>query len=132
MAEINERILKVVTESGLSKTAFAERINVSQQYISKLCREGFPSDRTVYDICREFKVSENWLRTGDGEMFLHLSHDEEVAAFLGQIMRDDESSFRRRMISALTRLDPKDWQLVLAVAERLAVGTKMADPEGSA
>lgn len=75
---INERIAACIKESGLTKTAFAKKINISQPFISQLCSgEKLPSDRTIADICREFNVNENWLRTGEGEMFLRLNNDEE-------------------------------------------------------
>lgn len=69
MSTINERIAEVVNMSGLRKTAFAEKINVSQSLISLICsgKTGV-SDRTISDICRVFGVNEIWLRTGDGEM----------------------------------------------------------------
>lgn len=69
MDAINERISQIIRKTGLSKTEFAKRINVSQQYVSKLSKDGTPSDRTITDICREFYADENWLRTGEGEMF---------------------------------------------------------------
>lgn len=70
MNEINDRISAIVSATGLTKTAFAKQLNVTQQYISNLCLgKKTPSDRTITDICREFNVNEAWLRTGEGEMF---------------------------------------------------------------
>lgn len=31
------------------------------------------TDRTIADICREFNVNEEWLRTGEGEIFIEQS-----------------------------------------------------------
>jgi len=74
MDEINERIKTVVSDSGLTKTAFAERLNITQAYVSALCLgKKTPSDRTIIDICREFDVNETWLRTGAGKMFVQPS-----------------------------------------------------------
>lgn len=94
MGNINDRIAMVVEKSNLSKTAFAERINVSQQYISKLTKQGIPSDRTIADICREFNVSEIWLRTGEGEMFIQLSDDEEFLQIMTDIQVSDDPFIR--------------------------------------
>ena len=70
MSELNERISSVVAMSGNTKTKFAEKINISQPYLSQLCSGAkLPSDRTIADICREFGVSETWLRTGVGEPY---------------------------------------------------------------
>ena len=68
MSTINERIGKILSCTGMTKTAFAERLSVSQQYISKVVKSGNPSDMLIAAICHEFNVSEHWLRTGEGEM----------------------------------------------------------------
>ena len=34
------------------------------------------TDRIVKDICREFKINEQWLRTGEGNMFSDISDNE--------------------------------------------------------
>ena len=111
MDNINSRIAACIEATGLTKTAFAERINVSQQHVSRISKDGIPSDRTILDICREFNVNEQWLRTGEGEMFLHITRRDEIAAFLGDVLRDQDESFRSRLISALARLDANGWDL---------------------
>lgn len=111
MDNINSRIAACIEATGLTKTAFAERINVSQQHVSRISKDGIPSDRTILDICREFNVNEQWLRTGEGEMFLHITRRDEIAAFLGDVLRDQDESFRSRLISALARLDASGWDL---------------------
>ena len=70
MNSISERIAQCIDSSRLTKTAFAQRIGLTQAYISALSiGRKVPSDRTIADICREFNVNEKWLRTGEGEMF---------------------------------------------------------------
>ena len=119
MSEINTRIAEVIRASGLTKTAFAERINVSQQPISRLAKDGTPSDRTIVDICREFGVNERWLRTGEGEMLMHLSREEEIMRFAATVIRDPSSEFQRRFVSVLARLTPEQWQLMEEMARKL-------------
>lgn len=119
MSEINSRIAAVINASGLTKTAFAERLKVSQQHISRLAKDGTPSDRTIVDICREFGVSEHWLRTGEGEMFVRLSREEEITKFLMTVIRDPDSEFQRRFVSVLARLTPEQWQLMEQMARKL-------------
>ena len=94
MSEINSRISAVIRASGLTKTAFGERLNVSQSHVSRLANgETAPSDRTIVDICREFGVSEHWLRTGEGEMFVRLSREEEITMFAIQTVSFSADSF---------------------------------------
>lgn len=112
MSEINSRIAAVINASGLTKTAFAERLKVSQQHISRLAKDGTPSDRTIVDICREFGVSENWLRTGEGEMFVRLSREEEITKFLMTVIRDPDSEFQRQLLATMAKLEPAQWKLM--------------------
>lgn len=119
MSSINERIAAVIQHSGLTKTAFAERLQISQQHVSRLAKDGTPSDRTIVDICREFGVNERWLRTGEGEMLMHLSREEEIMRFAATVVRDPSSEFQRRFVSVLARLTPEQWQLMEQMARKL-------------
>ena len=49
-----------------------------------------PSDRTITDICREFNVSEHWLRTGEGDMFIQLSEDADFIRVMTEIQVSDD------------------------------------------
>lgn len=119
MEQLNERISALISALGLKKTAFADKLNVSQAFVSQLC-SGVkqPSDRTIADICREFNVNEHWLRTGEGEMFIKLSRGEEISAFMGDIL-SGEPDFRARLIAALSRLTPEQWKQLEGIAETL-------------
>ena len=131
MSEINTRIAAVIQASGLTKTAFAERVKVSQQHISRLAKDGTPSDRTILDICREFDVSERWLRTGEGEMFVQLSREEEITKFAMEIIRDPDSGFQRQLLTTMARLEPAQWKLMEQMLDQLLQQRQQsAPPEG--
>lgn len=128
MSEINTRIAAVIQASGLTKTAFAERVKVSQQHISRLAKDGTPSERTILDICREFNVSERWLRTGEGEMFVRLSREEEITKFAMEVIRDPASEFQRQLISTMARLEPAQWKLMEQMLDEL-IRQRTAPPD---
>lgn len=120
METISARISLVIKESGLTKTAFAKKINISQPHISKIALgESVPSDRTIADICREFNVNENWLRTGRGDPYIQLSRDEELAQFFGEVMKGEDPDFRRRLLSVMSRLTTDEWALLEQMAWKL-------------
>lgn len=120
MSEINSRISSVIRASGLTKTAFGERLNVSQSHVSRLANgETAPSDRTIVDICREFGVSEHWLRTGEGEMFVRLSREEEITKFLMTVIRDPDSEFQRQLLATIAKLEPAQWKLMEQMLDNL-------------
>ena len=126
--EMHERIVAVLKETGLTKTAFAARLNLSQPHVSRLCTgETRPSDRTINDICKTFGVNEPWLRTGEGEMFVDRSKKEEIAFIVGRILHDD-SDFRQKLISVLARMTPEETELLKKMAVELAEEMKNAGP----
>lgn len=120
MSDISSRISTVIKSSGLTKTAFSKKIGLSQPFVSQLASgDASPSDRTIVDICREFGVSEHWLRTGQGEMFVRLSREEEITKFAMSIVRNPDSEFQRRFVSVLAQLTPEQWQLMEQMAHQL-------------
>lgn len=127
METINQRIAAVQKISGLTKTAFADRIKLTQQYVSKLVREGSPSDRTIQDICEEFNVNETWLRTGEGDMFNEITRDEQIADFVGEVLRERDDSFKRRFVSMMSRLDADGWAALEKMANELVAEREKKD-----
>ena len=112
MDTINDRIAWCVKDSKLTKTAFAERIKVSQQFVSSLCLgQTNPSDRTIADICREFNISEEWLRTGNGEPHIRRDEDEAFMQICEEINLSDDDLVKR-IIRAYWALDESEKAVV--------------------
>lgn len=119
MESINDRLRILISALDIRKTEFAQRINVSQPFISQLCSGSkVPSDRTIADICREFNVSEHWLRTGEGEMFAKVSRNREITSFVGDML-SGEPDFRNRLVSVLARLNVEQWKMLEEIADML-------------
>lgn len=66
---MNERIKKVRKALDLTQQEFADRIGMKRNSIALIEKGRNTSDQTVFAICREFNVREEWLRNGTGEMF---------------------------------------------------------------
>ena len=130
-SEIGLRVAAALKQSGCTQSEFARRINVSQAMISLMCkgRTGV-SDRTISDICREFGVDEHWLRTGEGEMLRRVSEGEALAAQLGELLRDVDADFKRRLISELLRLPPEAWAQIEAFARRITAADEEKEEAG--
>lgn len=109
------RIKLVRQKEGLTQEQFAGRIGLSRNFVAKIeIGNRVPSDRTIADICREFGVSETWLRTGVGDPYEVRTREEEMGDLLGSLMKDSPESFRSRLITALLRFDPdgSEWQVL--------------------
>lgn len=117
---MNERIKLLRKALELNQTDFGSRIGVKQGTVSAYeSGARVPLDSVIVSICREFGVSESWLRSGEGEMFLQLSREEEITKFCMSIIRDPDSEFQRQFVSVLARLEPPQWQLLSDMADKL-------------
>lgn len=104
MSTIGDRILEVVLYTGLNKTQFGKKINLSQSMISKLCAGlATPSDRTISDICRVFTINEKWLRTGDGNMVNQQARNELIDNLIS-IMLSNPPNLKEIVFETLSRL----------------------------
>lgn len=114
MNTIASRIMLLIDNLGGNKSEFARSIDVTPAYISKLGKnpDSVPSDRIIKSICREFNVNEVWLRTGEGEMFNDISREEEIARFIGSLMKDSSESFKKSLILALSQLPETSWAVL--------------------
>ena len=67
---IYNRIKQIREDSGLTMTAFAEKLNIGVSIVSMMesGKRGI-SERTKKDICEKFNVNLEWLETGEGEPY---------------------------------------------------------------
>ena len=118
--EIKDRIKQLRKAKGLTQFEFADRLKVSRNNIA-----GYETGRTepggaaISLICRTFSVSETWLRTGEGEMFSDTAREEEIAAFMGDVLAAESEDFRKRFISMLSSLSVDEWKFIEEKAKEL-------------
>lgn len=117
---IGERIKSIRQALGKTQQEFADSIGLKRNTIATYeMGKSVPSDRTIADICREFGVSEEWLRTGRGEMFVQISPDEELDYILGQIGSGMDETIVR-IIRAYWKLDEKEKAAVRKLIDNLS------------
>ena len=110
---IGERIGILLDALEIKKVRFAQRLNID------------PSDRTVADICREFHVSELWLRTGQGEMFPKLSEDADFIRILTEIQTSNDF-FIKAFLRTYWKLDEKEKAVLQKFLNELQTQAKRA------
>ena len=121
---MNERIKKLRQALNLSQDEFGKRLGVTRGAITNIeLNKVEPKPLFVDLICREFNASENWIRTGEGEMFVEKTESEELAAFFGDLLKD-EPDFRHRLIAALSRLTLDEWKVIEKLAVEAVEGIK--------
>lgn len=117
---MKDRIKKIRKELDLTQQEFADRIGVKRGAIANYeIGRNEPTDSVISLICREFNINEDWLRTGEGEMFVETSRDEQIANFIGSTLSGEDDSFKKRFISMLSALDESDWESLQKMVELL-------------
>jgi len=135
---LNERIKKLRKALNLTQQEFADRLKESKSNIATYeVGKNNPADAVVNLICREFGVSEEWLRTGEGDMFAPKTDEDELTRAVESMLKGRNPNFKRRMVSILAGLGDNEWTLLeekmleLAKAADLdTTGHKQAGQEG--
>ena len=107
----NLRIKEVRKAVGLTLGKFGERIGMKSNSLSQV-ENGINavSSQLRTAVCREFHVREEWLRTGEGEMFEERTPDQAIIDFAADLVNVDDAAFKKRLISALARMDEQTWE----------------------
>ena len=127
MNTIGSRIRKVRRELDLTQQKFADKIGTTANVLTNYETERRnPSSSVINNICKTFNVREEWLRTGDGEVFVEMSRDEQIATFIGRIQMEDGDSFKKRLIAVLSEMTEDQWEMLAEMAQKLA-GEKEKD-----
>ena len=88
---MNERIRLLRKELGLNQSDFGNKIGVKQGTVSGYeSGARTPLDAVVSSICREFDVNEEWLRTGEGEMFEQMTEQQKLLKYTGMLLKDKD------------------------------------------
>lgn len=120
MDTIGNRVKQVRKDIPLTLTDFGGRIGITAASLSNIENgKTNPSDQTIRSICREFKVNEIWLRTGEGEMHQAMTENEELAVFTGEVLAAAPEDIRKRILSAIAKWTPEMWMLAEKIADQL-------------
>lgn len=116
-----ERVRDLRKHFGLTLEQFGKNLGVGKTAISKIEKnERGLTEQMVVAICREYGVSEKWLRDGEGEMFVPVTRNEKIARFAGELMKDETPDFRRQLVEILADLNDEQWDALADFAEKLA------------
>ncbi len=108
---MNNRIKQVRDELNLTQKEFSEKIGFAQTSYSQI-EKGVRNvnERIIKLVCQEFNVNEEWLRTGEGDIFTD-SSDFSIDEL---IRRNNLSELKVDIIKAFIELDNDVCEKVLA------------------
>ena len=114
---MKERLKQIRKELDMTQQEFADRLGIARGNIAAYeVGKNALSDAVISLICKtEFdkgRINEDWLRNGVGGMFIQQTRDEQIEAFIGSMLANEEDSFKHRLISGLCALDETGWRML--------------------
>lgn len=119
MSEIGNRIKQIRIDKNMSQEEFAKILGYkSRGKIANLeLGKTEPEEEFLDLMCGKLHVSMKWIMTGEGDMYGDESRKARIADFVSETLKDEDDSFKNRLIYALSELDENEWE----VLERLAI-----------
>lgn len=88
-----ERIREIRKYFELTLEKFGEKLGVGKTAISKIeNNERGVTDQMIKGICREFNIRDEWLRTGEGEMFEQMTQEEKLMKYTALLLKNEDSA----------------------------------------
>jgi len=110
------RIKKLRKTLDLTQQEFANRLGIARNNIASYeTSKNSPSDAVVSLMCREFNINEEWLRTGEGEMFRFDPDYDEAAVYASELLLEKDNPFYDLIIEIMHTyydLDPKSQEVI--------------------
>lgn len=86
-----ERIRKIRKMLKMTMEQFGEKIGVTKSTISNIENGNRnATEHMLLSICRAYDVNENWLRTGEGSVFVELPPEDEYIKAATQLSNDPD------------------------------------------
>lgn len=120
METVGERVRSIRKREGLTMEKFGSRIGISNPSVSTIeSGKSNPSNQTILAICREFGVSEMWLRTGEGKPYPERGRLEELSYMAGRFLSNEPTEFQQRFAMMMYGLTDEEWKLLEQKARAL-------------
>jgi len=109
---------------NLSQAKFGEILGVSRSVIANIIYERTePNNLFLNHLCSTFNISEEWLRTGEGDMHTLTDNDALLAKALAQIADSNDEKIHQ-IVSNLCYLDEKYVDIIYDLINNLANDSK--------
>lgn len=98
---MNERVRELRKALNMTLEVFGAKIGIKKSSLSQI-ENGVNNltEQNILLICKEFNVNEEWLRTGEGEMFKQFTEQEKLMKYTALLLKDNNSA----VVSAIQAL----------------------------
>lgn len=120
---MNGRIKELRKYLHLTQDEFGEKLGIKKSAVSKIEKgENGVTDQMIKLMVKEFGVNENWIRTGEGEMFPEFDRTDAIAKLADDIMTEVPDSFKSRLVTALAQMTDEQWTLLEDITYKVVGG----------
>lgn len=117
--ELRKNVLK------LSRAKFGEPIGMTDSEIKNL-ENGVTQlkESKIHLIVKTYNVNEQWLKTGEGEMFLEKSESDKLAELFADLMGKPVDDEERQLAESYAALTKEERKQIVGIMRKLAKGIK--------
>lgn len=113
-----KKIRKSFPDQGKTQETFAKFLGIPKQNLASYeTGRRTPSDAVIQLICNKCNISEEWLKTGNGEMPKKIP--SKLSFYLGQIEGGNDE-FIQDLIEVYMELDSDSKKALRIISERMA------------
>lgn len=119
---MNERFKELRKALGLTQSEFGKILGLSTSGVSEIeagRRKVTDQHLIMLSNYKKKIINIEWLRTGDGEMFVKMDREAELMTWAGSVLGSVDDSFKKRFVKMLSELDDRDWETLEKIALKL-------------
>ena len=119
---MNERFKELRKALGLTQSEFGKILGLSTSGVSEIeagRRNVTEQHLIMLSNYKKKIINIEWLRTGDGEMFVKMDREAELMTWAGSVLGSVDDSFKKRFVKMLSELDNRDWETLEKIALKL-------------
>ena len=119
---MNERFKELRKALGLTQGGFGKILGISTSGVSDIesgRRNVTEQHLIMLSNYKKKIINIEWLRTGDGEMFVKMDKEAELMTWAGSVLGSVDDSFKKRFVKMLSELDDRDWETLEKIALKL-------------
>lgn len=132
-SKINQRFRQLRENLNKTQTEWADIMGLSRSGVTAIeSGQRNVTDKHIKLLCVEpiqgKYVNEEWLRTGQGEMFKELPEEDEVAAYVSDLLEDTDGNplydIIKEIMHTYNELSPKSQEIIRDFSAQLVKNIK--------
>lgn len=112
---MNQRLKTIRKSNNMNQEEFGKKLGVTKTAISKMELGTYNiTDSMIKLVCREFTINEDWLRTGQGKMYIDSLPKSETAIYVSSLLVKDNpfNDLIKSLMKAYDKLDSKSQEII--------------------